>query len=205
VSLRRRHAEDDPRLRGAIDPATPDPLGMADECASGSRSGQLRSKELEVELATTRTRETLVGSVLLLGAGVAVTALIGEHVTSPLAVAVIAAVVAGERLRHRWSAVPTHVPASIEGSPDGPGFRERAAGALIIAAVFVACLVVSVVIPGGGATLLGFPLGFVVRDVVMMVRVRRWQARHRRTLVWLEDGDKLELRILDGRDSSSPA
>jgi hypothetical protein len=74
--------------------------------------------------------------------------------------------------------------------------RRSAGSALFIVAVFGAFFLLSELVPGGGAALVGPPAGYVLRDLVMAIRVARWQKRHDHVLAWVGSGDEVESRIL---------
>jgi hypothetical protein len=149
-----------------------------------------------VEVAATKTREALVGSACLLAAGVIAIALTDDHEIPPIAVVVIAAVVAGEQLWHRRRHIPRAVPVTIVHRDDPVASAMPVVKALFIAAMFVVFVLLSSLISGGSAAMLGFLAGYVVRDLVMTIRVAWWQKRHDQVLAWVGSGGEDEPRIL---------
>jgi len=153
--------------------------------------------ETTVDVAATRTRDALVGSALLLAAGAIATALTDDHEISPIAVVGIAAVVAGEQLWHQRRQIPSHVPVTLVDREDDVLSSVIPVGqALFIAALFVGFVLLSEQYPSISAALLGPLAGYFLRDLVMAIRVARWQTRHNHVLAWIRGGDKVESRIL---------
>jgi hypothetical protein len=150
-----------------------------------------------VDVATTTTREALVGSALLLAAGAIATALTDDHRISPFVLVVIGAVVAGEQLWHRRRQIPGHVPATVAARDDDLHTSVMPAGkAVFIAAMFAAFVLLSALVPESSAVMLGFLAGHAVRDLVMTIRVARWQRRHAHVLAWIVRGGDVESRVL---------
>lgn len=145
--------------------------------------------------ATARTRDALVGSVLVLAAGTLATALT-DQTASPIVVVVMGVAVAGEQLWHRRRQIPSHVPAALAAGDDVLTSGPTTTKVLIIAAAFVVFLLLNELLQGAAAVLLGFLAGHVVRDVVMAIRVARWQARHGHSLAWIHHDAQVEPRIL---------
>jgi len=152
--------------------------------------------ETTVDVATTKTREAVVGSALLLAAGVIATALVDDNPISPIGVFVLAAAVGGEQLWHRRRDIPSHVPVTLVDRNDVDTSVMSAGNALFILAVLGAFLLLSELLPGGGAALVGPLAGYVLRDLVMAIRVARWQKRHDHVLAWVGSGDGVQSRIL---------
>jgi len=153
--------------------------------------------ETTVDVATAKTREAVVGSALLLAAGVITTAHTGDHAISPIFVVVIAAVVGGEQLWHRRRHIPSNVPVTLVDRDDGVLSSVIPVGyALFIAAVLAVFVLVSELFPSFSAAAIGPFAGYVLRDLVMAIRVARWQKCHDHVLAWVGSGDELESRIL---------
>lgn len=115
-------------------------------------------------------RSTLLGSILLLCAGALAAVLIHNGPISPLAVALIAAVVAGEQLWQRREELANDGPA--------PPARSERFGAsaidwtllAIVAVAFAIVAAAAALLGGASAALIGFPAGFVLRDLVLLAR-----------------------------------
>ena len=151
--------------------------------------------ERTASVAAAQTRDSLLWSTFLLGAAIAAALIIGQA-ASPIAVVIITTVVAGEQLWHRREHIPTHVPAAL-----APADRlETPASSwirlLIVAAAFGLVVAGGALLGGGSAALLGWPAGLVLRDLVMVIRVARWQARHRRILAWIDDDTGVQPHVL---------
>jgi len=152
--------------------------------------------ETTVDVATTKTREAVVGSALLLAAGVIAAALTDEHPISLIVVVVLAAVVGGEQLWHRRRHVLSHVPVTLVDRDDVVTSVMSMGKALFIVAAFGAFFLLSELVPGSSAALIGPLAGYVLRDLVMAIRVALWQRRHDHVLAWVGIGGEVEARIL---------
>lgn len=104
------------------------------------------------------------------------------------AIPLLAAAMAGEQLWRQRADVPKEVPrleiepVELDDGPVGP-WRMLAQWLGVSAVLFGAGLAL-----GSGNVVLGFGFGFVLRDLIRMLRVVAWERRHGRRLVW-KDGE----------------
>jgi hypothetical protein len=104
--------------------------------------------------------------------------------------------VAGEQLWRRRERIPATVPAPLAPTDRLPSARIDWSDLVIAVRIFGLLVGVSAVLGGASAALIGIPAGFVLRDVLMLIGVARWQRRHGCRLAWIDDGDGVTPRVI---------
>lgn len=139
----------------------------------------------------------LLGAVLVAAVAVAATIATGLEVHAAV-VLLLAGGLAGEQLYRRRDLVPSEVPKrEIEATEvdEGPlrPWGDLATAFAVAAVLFAVGLVM---LDGGGNILVGFVVGYVLRELATLLRVTEWERRHDRRLMWRGDGATFRAAVL---------